>query len=247
MKAISILAILVVALITMSCAVAAIEQQQNTTALNKTIPDENAKKEQWMFVQTAHSGSFFPVPGNEGLYNVTLAGVSPTTIVFSDRPYRTVEQAPMQKFLDSLGFSAKNPPNAAIEVLGANESEDVVVVELLNPVYDEANQILQYTARILEHPNLSYSEFNNRSDKKLAATFGPAAVFIDGPKSCPSRNVCCYDSKEICAYLENVPMCWQWSQGGCMPCRDQIPNCEQQGGKSCNQDIDTFCDSSKRR
>ena len=122
MKAISIPAILVVALITMSCAVAAVEQQQNATALNKTIPDENATKERWMFVQTAHSGSFIPVPGNESLYNVTLAGVSPTTIVFSDRPHRTVIQAPMQKFLDSLGFSAKNPPNAAIEVLSATES-----------------------------------------------------------------------------------------------------------------------------
>lgn len=241
MKAILILAILVVALITMSCAVTAIEQQQNATKLQNVTVDQNDTKERFMFVQTAHSGSFIPVPGNENLYNVTLSGVSPTTIAFSDRPYRTVVQAPMQKFLDGLGFSAKNPPNAAIEVLGAKEDEDVVVVELLNPVYDEANQTLQYTARILEQPDHSYAEFNNRSDKKLPATFGPAAMFIDG---CPTRCVCCYPKNgPVCAYYCGVPMCWKWTYG-CGACRDQTPICQEKGGKNCNT-WDDLCDSKR--
>ena len=47
-------------------------------------------------------------------------GVAPQTIAFSDRPERIVVQAPMQQFLDGLGFSVENPPNAAIEILEAD-------------------------------------------------------------------------------------------------------------------------------
>jgi uncharacterized membrane protein len=77
----------------------------------------------YMFVQSAHSGSLIPVEG-EMNYTLTLEGVAPQTIAFLDRPERVVAQVSMQKFLDGLGFSPENPPNAAIEILEGDEEGD---------------------------------------------------------------------------------------------------------------------------
>jgi hypothetical protein len=211
MKAFSIIAILVISLFTMNCAVLAIEQPQNATQV------QNETKERFMFVQSAHSGSFVPVAGNESLYNLTLMGISPTTIAFSDRPDRIVAQAPMQQFLNGLNFSPNNPPNAAIEIMGGNETEDVAVVELLDPAYDDANQTLRYTARILEQANHSYAEFNERNDKKLPATFGPAALFID---DCPDARYQCrkgnYGPAECGEFTSGC--CWRTKSFNCVQC-----------------------------
>jgi hypothetical protein len=137
------------------------------------------KPVRFMFVQNANSGSFIPLQDKKNLYTFTLEGVFPQTIFFSDRPERVVGQAPMQKFLDGLGFSRANPPNAAIEILGGSEEADVIVVELFDPVYDAANKTLRYTVSILEEPNHSYAIFNERHDKSLPKHFGPVALFID--------------------------------------------------------------------
>jgi len=58
----------------------------------------------------------------------------------------------------------------------------VIVVELFEPVYDAANQTLQYNVSILEEPNHSYAIFNERHDESLPEHFGPAALFIDDCK-----------------------------------------------------------------
>ena len=84
------------------------------------------KNDTFMFVQTAQSGSLVPVEGEDNLYTLTLMGVSPQTIAFSDRPERIVVQAPMQKFLDGMCFRPENPPNAAIAILNADKEEDLV-------------------------------------------------------------------------------------------------------------------------
>ena len=88
------------------------------------------KKTVFMFVQNVHDGTFIPVPHEDNLYILTLKDVAPQTIYFSDRSERIVGQAPIQKFLDGLNFSADNPPNAAIQILEGKEDADVVMVEL---------------------------------------------------------------------------------------------------------------------
>jgi hypothetical protein len=184
-KAFATIALLAMAILTFSCGVQAEETKelQNGTVLaeEKTV--------RFMFVQTAQSGTLVPVAGEENLYTLTFMGVAPQTIAFSDRPERVVVQAPMQKFLDGLCFSPQNGPNAALEILEADEKEDVAVVELFDPAYDAANQTLKYNVSLLEQPNLSYALFNEHADKALPETFGPAALFIDD----------CKDSDVVCA------------------------------------------------
>lgn len=200
-------------------------------------PEKNVT---FMFVQTAQSGTLVPVEGEDNLYTLTLVGVAPQTIAFSDRPERIVVQAPMQKFLDGLGFSSENPPNAALEILEADEEEDVAVVELFNPVYDAANQTLQYNVSILEKPDHSYAAFNERADQALPETFGPIALFID---DCSDGSVSCYPQEYVsdyCGEVDNVGCCWDWSSLACECCGDgdekcaeKFPDCPYSHGTCC--------------
>ena len=190
------------------------------TPLDVNLPITKAR---YLFVQTAQSGSFVPVEGKEKVFTLSLNGVSPQTIAFADRPERVVEQVPMQKFLDGLGFSAENPPNAAIEILEGNKEEDLIVVELFEPVYDAANRTLQYQVSILETPNHSQAIFNRRHDETLPKKFGPAALFIDDCKNCYARcntnegSHGCYGECEVF----EIGQCWNWKKVKCMPCRSK--------------------------
>ena len=196
---------------------------------NETQQEEAEEKPiRYMFVQSAHSGSFVPAEG-EMNYTLALEGVSAQTIAFSDRPERAVDQVPMQKFLDGLGFSPENPPNAAIEILVGNESEDVIVMELFEHVYDAANHTLQYNVSIMEEPNHSYAIFNERHDKSLPEHFGPAALFID---DCPDGNWrCCTSGNAFCGTIR-VGQCYHFPS--CRFCRSHYyEQCTEKCGEEC--------------
>jgi hypothetical protein len=178
------IALLAMAILTLSCGVQA-EETEELQADNVTAEEKPVR---FMFVQNAQSGTLVPVAGMDNLYTLTLMGVAPQTIAFSDRPERVAVQAPMQKFLDGMCFAPDNGPNAALEILDANEEEDVAVVELFDPAYDALNQTLKYNVSIIEQPDHSYAAFNERADRALPETFGPAALFID---DCLSRHLFC--------------------------------------------------------
>jgi hypothetical protein len=229
-KVFAVIAVLLVALVSTSSIIYAAQEEVKIIDLtaapstNETQQEdaEAEEKVRYMFVQSAHSGSFVPVEG-EMNYTLTLEGISAQTIAFSDSPERVVEQVPMQKFLDGLGFSPENPPNAALEILEGNESEDVMVMELMDPVYDAANHTLQYNVSILEMPNHSYAIFNERHDESLPEQFGPAALFID---DCDDCYICCYRSDHSNPGCYRTGQCWIIC---CTPCRDYeyyINKCE---------------------
>jgi hypothetical protein len=99
---------------------------------------------------------------------LTLTGVSPSSIVFADRPVRAaghVSTSDLVKEWDPGNNSfAKNPPNATVSVLSkdASSAQDAVVV-LKNPRLDGDH--LSFDVDVLEGG--------------LADADGPAAVFID--------------------------------------------------------------------
>ena len=122
----------------------------------------------------------------------------------------------MQQFLDGLGFSPEHPPNAAIDILEGNESQDVMVMELFDPIYDAANHTLQYNVGVLEMPNHSYAIFNERHDKTLPEHFGSATLFIDDCWDCWMQ---CgsEDSEHICGSFK-TGQCYCWKPPGCWGC-----------------------------
>ena len=243
-KMFAAIAVLAMAILTASCGVLAEEteevQTDNGTAEEKPVT--------FMFVQSAQSGTLIPVEGEDNLYTLTLMGVAPQTIAFSDRPERVVVQAPMQKFLDGMCFAPDNGPNAALEILEADEEEDLAVVELFDPVYDAASQTLQYNVSILEMPDLSYAVFNEQADQVLPESFGPAALFID---DCADSYVSCYTADDpvgggcggdCCGKIE-TGCCWSWAHG-CTACHSEdyySDKCAEKYGGSCGKCLKDSC------
>ena len=53
------------------------------------------------------------------------------TLYFSDRPDRIVGTSPTSQFLQALGFTPDDPPNAALVLENASGETDIAVVELI--------------------------------------------------------------------------------------------------------------------
>ena len=184
-----------------------------------------------LFVQTATGGSFVPnpaggtpesdgtpTPGGGADYLLTLEGHPGGTVYFSDRPERVFGEAPTQAFLDGLGFAPANPPNAAL-VAQTEAGEDVVVLELLNPTYDEATATVTYGANILaEYAGEGLAHVAARQqDDMLPEQFGRASLFIDDCSDADPLD--CYAScTHSVGNLGRRGMCWSWGDIKCEPC-----------------------------
>jgi len=114
-----------------------------------------------MFVQTAQG-----ITSDGG--TVTLQGVTPSTLYFSDRPQRIVGHMTTADFVDLWGEGdnsfATDPPNAVVSFVeaGADVPTDAVVV-ITNPVLDGGQ--LSYSIEVLEGT--------------VPSTGGPVTLFID--------------------------------------------------------------------
>ena len=113
-----------------------------------------------LFVQTGDTGSF---DGNL----LTITGV-PTTIYFSDRPFRISGHVQTQLFVNSWADGAdsfkNDPPNAAISIFDENGKTIGAVLELSEPKF-EGNSVT-YKVQLL--------------NGTLPKTFGVSSMFIDG-------------------------------------------------------------------
>jgi hypothetical protein len=112
-----------------------------------------------LFVQNAKDVSL-----GEG--TLTLKGIAPTTIFFTDRPKRIAGHMTTEDFVQSWGEGedsfAADPPNASLSVFGEEEIVDVVVT-LMNPR--------------LEGENLTYDITS--LEGVVPKTSGSASLFID--------------------------------------------------------------------
>ncbi len=185
------------------------------------VPVPGADRTFYMFVQNARSGRFERNGAAQGLYRLTLDGVQPHTIYFSDRPARDAGLSPMKRFLPGLGFSPQNPPNAALVVAGRNGDADTLVIEIFSPRYDAKAERLTYDARILDRNGSErLAAFARRQrDKTLPRRFGEASLFID---DCPDGGVQCTGPglpPSGITVANRLPCCWHWL-GGCRPCND---------------------------
>jgi hypothetical protein len=117
------------------------------------------KSVEYLYVQTAHSISFEDD-------KLTLHGVGPTTLFFSDRPDRITGHGTTEEMVNAWSEGdesfAADPPNATLSILGGDEIQDVVVV-ISDPVL--LGSKLTYTVRVL--------------DGKLPAHGGASSLFID--------------------------------------------------------------------
>jgi hypothetical protein len=124
-----------------------------------TLLAASEKTVEYLYVQTAHSVSY-----RDG--KLTLHGVGPTTLFFSDRPDRIAGHGTTGEMVKTWSQGedsfASDPPNATLSILGDATIDDVVV-ELSQPVLSGSE--LTYSVRVL--------------NGKMPASGGTASLFID--------------------------------------------------------------------
>lgn len=186
-------------------------------------------------MQPSDRGTWAPKPGADGTYTLTLTGAAAQTVYFSDRPERIVGLAPTQRFLDGLGFTPVNPPNAAlVATQEGSEEQDILVIELLNPGYDADAGTLVYEARVLAdyaEPGLGHLA-RQQTDYELPESFGTGSLFID---DCADSTDACWrfyynaddtpcDKYALAGYM-TIGNCWNSNALRCEPCRGYTNLC----------------------
>jgi hypothetical protein len=126
------------------------------------VTEEQLEDIEALFVQTAHSLS--SVEGRQ----ITLEGLSPSTIYFADRPKREVGHIASSRFVDLWGEGensfAVNPPNAVLSFAQPEDrTPEEVVITIRNPTLEGGS--LRYEVDVL--------------DGTLPSATGPCALFID--------------------------------------------------------------------
>ncbi|MGO1077065.1 hypothetical protein [Inquilinus sp. CA228] len=103
------------------------------------------KDASWLFIQTAQRSTF------DGK-TLTLSGVSPSVVMFTDRPARAAEAIPTATFIKDWGIKGANsfvadPPNAGLTSIVDGKLQ-TAAVELTKPTLDGTT--LTYQAKVLE-------------------------------------------------------------------------------------------------
>lgn len=132
--------------------------------------EEPLKKPEAKTKKAVKKANFLFVQNAQGIHyadnRLTLKGVSPTTILFSDRPERLTGHMSTAKFIpfwkEGKDSFLADPPNATLSIFGTDKITDVVVV-LRDPVLN-GNE-LSYDIRVLQG--------------EMPTDGGAASLFID--------------------------------------------------------------------
>jgi len=107
---------------------------------------EAPKEADFLFVQSAKGMTF-----NKATNKLTLTGVSPVTVFFTDRPERIAGNMKTTAFIpfwsEGKDSFKSNPPNADVSIVEGKSLKQIVVV-LEDPVLKGGN--LTYTVKVLE-------------------------------------------------------------------------------------------------
>jgi hypothetical protein len=160
---------------------------------NETNTSNNMTGATFLFIQGAQSGSLSEV--NATTSTLQLGNVSDKTILFSDRSNRIVESIDTADFIGNWSTGAKSfaadPPNVALVVHDdVEQSQDLAVIELFNPVYDSEANTLRYDI---------VSE-NGTSIAGLPGEFGQSSLVIDSSRFDPFSG-----SSDCCDIHNNTP------------------------------------------
>lgn len=138
-----------IALSTLAASLLPLKQALGQSGQPSTSPHTSSQasnRADFLFVQTAKSINY-----DAANKKLTLVGVSPVTLFFSDRPERIAGNMTTTAFIPfwSTGKDSflSDPPNADLSILEGNSLKQVVVV-LKDPVLEGEN--LSYTIDVVE-------------------------------------------------------------------------------------------------
>ncbi len=192
---------------------------QDATPQASPVVDPAAEKTTYLFVQSFQSGTLTP-NDNDDRHTLTLEQGLGQTIYFGDRPSRDVGVTPTEQFLEGLGFTDDNPPNAALIVETGDGETDLAVLELFAPTYDAATHTATYQVSGLEawEDTLDLGLQDAPADlSAFTPDFAGAHLLID---DCVNATVDCYtaggEGGNWVGSFDNQSFCYNY--GICMPC-----------------------------
>jgi len=141
--------------------VAATLAASSLVSFKSAIAQEPPKQADFLFVQSSKGMGF-----DKSTNKLTLTGVSPMTLFFTDRPERIAGNMKTTAFIpfwsEGKDSFKSDPPNADVSVLEGNALRQIVA-ELQDPVLSGDN--LTYTVKVLQG--------------EMPATGADVSVFID--------------------------------------------------------------------
>ncbi len=181
--------------------------ETNDTAAAEVVSDEGYT---YIFVQEGTGGSF--VDDESGNYTLTINGVLPYTVYFSDRPARDAGMVEMEQFIEGFSFDPNNPPNALLIIREGEEESDMIVVELTEPKYNETTETLTYKARLTadyEFESEWPKDLLPGEDDEIPEEFGDVVIVVDDCP-CVPYGTCDSDWRNSCWHVWTCKPC-----GGC--------------------------------
>jgi len=190
-----------------------------------------------LFLQAFRSGSVTARDGADNRYILTLEQGLGHTVYFSDRPDRIVGAMPTPEFLATLGFPDDNPPNAALVVETGDGHTELAVIELFDPVYDEATHTATYDVAVLAEFERSNGFAETDADlAELLPQFGAAHLFIDSTVGCGIAAVSCWFGSEYIGDVDTLGVCsYDFATDTCNPSTISELSFEQQLGSYTSQ------------
>jgi hypothetical protein len=126
--------------------VAATLAASSLASLRSAFAQEPPKQADFLFVQSSKAMTF-----DKSTNKLTLTGVTPMTLFFTDRPERVAGNMKTTAFIpfwsEGKDSFKSNPPNADVSILEGNALQQIVV-ELQDPVLEGDN--LAYTVKVLQ-------------------------------------------------------------------------------------------------
>ena len=139
-------------------------------------------------MQQATRGTFAPAEGDT--FTLTLQDVAPRAVYFSDRPDRVAGSLGNETLagLEVL-FDPDDPPNAALVISApASEDENVVILSLANPRFDQEANHFTYDATMVDEVSEGLHVWDEHHDASVPGEFGHVTLFIDSTvTTCPGQ------------------------------------------------------------
>lgn len=125
-----------------------------------TSSSRNTEEANWLFSQTANSGSI--TPQDDGTWILELSDIDPNVIGFTDRPFREAQVGNVEKLIEAWpAMFADSDPNGVVVAHNAEGETNSAVVQLMDPQIDGST--LRFTVRVLTNeggptePGATYS------------------------------------------------------------------------------------------
>jgi hypothetical protein len=134
-----------------------------------------------LYVVNAGAGT---LRSQNGQLTLTLTGVEPQTVWFSDRPARRTGSFPARDMVsswDGFGFD-RVPPNAALVYTDEDRRDRTVILELSQPSVAKGGRVLSFAATVVDPRTVHSGDLASHAkvaDRRPASHLVDPSLFID--------------------------------------------------------------------